>query len=109
MVVFFIAVYFLLTKYFPDVTINKYDSLAAVEEQKAIENGWIPKNIPSSAYDIVETHDIETNTTVGKFSYQEEDEESFFSQLSLEGEVYVAEGFLFKVDKEANLVKFKNK
>jgi len=109
MVIFFIAVYFMLSKSFPDVTINKYDSLAAVQEQKAIENGWVPSNLPASAYDIAETHDIESHIVVGKFSYKEEDEESFFSQLTSEGEVYEGEGFLFKVDKEANLVKFKNK
>jgi len=109
MLIFFIAVYFVLTKFFPNVEINKYDSLATVQNQKAMENGLIPKNLPATAYDIVETHDIETHTVLGKFSYKEEDEKSFLSDLKAEGEVYEAEGFLFKVDKEANLVDFKSK
>ncbi len=107
--IFFIAVYFVLTKFFPDVEINKYDSLATVQEQKAIEKGWIPKNIPVTAYDIVETHDMDTNVVLGKFSYKEQDEESFLSALKAEGEVFKSGDFLFKVDKEANLVNFKNK
>ena len=106
-VVFFIAVYFVLTKYFPDIEINKYDSLATVQEQGVIEKGWIPKNLPASAYDIVETHD--TDTAFGKFSYKEEDEESFLADLKAVEEIYEGEGFLFKVDKEANLVNFKSK
>jgi hypothetical protein len=108
-VVFFIAVYFVLTKFFPNVEINKYDSLATVEEQKAIENGWVPKNIPASAYDIVETHDMETQVVLGKFSYKEKDEKSFLDALKAEGEVYEGEKFLFKVDKEINLVNFKSR
>jgi len=108
-VIFFIAVYFVLTKFFPDVEINKYDSLATVQEQKAIEKGWIPKNLPATAYDIVETHDIDTNVVLGKFSYKEEDEKRFLADLKAEGEIFKSENFLFKVDKESNLVNFKSK
>jgi len=108
-VIFFIAVYFILTQFFPNVEINKYDSLATVQERKAIENGLVPKNIPASAYDIVETHDIETHTVLGKFSYKEQDEKSFLADLKVENEVYEGKDFLFKVDKEVNLVNFKSK
>ena len=108
-VIFFIAVYFALTKFFPDVEINKYDSLATVQKQEAIKKGWIPTNLPATAYKIVETHDIDTQVVLGKFSYKEQDEESFLSALKAEGEVYEGEGFLFKVDKEANIVNFKSK
>jgi len=106
---FFVAVYFLLINYFPNVEINKYDSVEAVHERKGIENGWIPKNLPLSAYDIAETHDTKSNTVVGKFSYAQKDEKSFLAGLKESNEVYEAEGFLFKVDKEKNMVDFRNK
>jgi hypothetical protein len=48
------------------------------------------------------------HTTFGKFSYKEEDEEAFLAGLKpLDEVIYTAEDFLFKVDKEANLVNFK--
>ena len=107
-VVFFVGVYFLLTKFFPNVEINRYDSLETVNTQKAIEHGWIPQNLPLSAYDIAETHELDSSTIVGKFSYREEDEKSFLAGLKESNEVYEAEGFLFKIDKKLNLVHFRN-
>ena len=107
-VVFFVGVYFLLTKFFPNVEINRYDSLETVKTQGAIESGWIPKNLPASAYDIAETHEIDNTTVVGKFSYREEDEKSFLAGLKESNGVYEAEGFLFKVDSTNNLVNFRN-
>ena len=107
-VVFFLGVYFLLTKYFPNIEINKYDSIASVKEKKAMEGGWIPKNLPLSAYDIAETHDLDSNVQVGKFSYKEKDEVDFLAGLKKLNNVYEAEGFLFKVNTELNLVNFRN-
>ena len=56
-----------------------------------------------------QSHGIDTNVVLGKFSYKEEDEKHFLADLKAEGEVFKAEGFLFKVDKEANLINFKSK
>jgi len=108
LLVFFIGVYFLLTNYFSAVEINKYDSVDTVKEQKAIQSGWIPKNIPPSAYDIAETHDLDRNLIVGKFSYKEHDENTFLAGLKKSNDIYEGEGFLFKVDKELNVVNFRN-
>ena len=107
-VVFFIGVYFLLTSYFPEVQINKYDSIETAKEQQAIQKGWIPKNLPPSAYDIVETHDLDSNTILGKFFYRESDEEGLLAGLKESNGTYIKEGFLFKVDKKLNLVNFRN-
>ena len=103
------AFYFLLTSYFSDTQINKYDSIAAVQDNKAMQKGWIPKILPASAYDIVETHDIDTNENFGKFSYKEPDEASFLAQLSENNDTYSNENFLFKINKEKNEVRFRNK
>ena len=108
MLLFFVAVYFVLTHYFANVEINKYDSLETVKKQHAMQNGWIPKNLPLSAYDIAETHEANSNTIVGKFSYKERDEAKFLEGLKESNEIYKSEAFLFKVDKALNLVHFRN-
>ena len=105
----FLAIYLVLTSYFPNTEINKYDSLETVQAEKVIEKGWIPKILPASAYNIVESHDIDTNTVFGKFSYKERDEVEFLSKLKESNETYVGENFLFKIDKEKNRVNFRNK
>lgn len=105
----FIGIYFLLTHYFGDTQINKYDSLESVQKDTAIQRGWIPKILPASAYDIVETHDIDTNQNFGKFKYKEEDEAAFLAQLSEDNDTYSNERFLFKINKEKNEVRFRNK
>jgi hypothetical protein len=108
-VLFFVGFYLLLTNYYSDVQINKYDSIEAVKEQKAMEHGWIPKNLPPSAYDIAETHDIDSNIIVGKFSYKERDEATFLEGLTESNQTYIGKEFLFKIDKELNFVNFRNR
>ena len=108
-VVVIMAIYLLLTSYFPNVEINRYDSIKAVQENGAIDRGWIPKELPLSAYDIVETHDLDKNRVFGKFSYKEEDEKEFLSKLKVSDEVYEGEKFLFKIDREKNIVNFRNR
>lgn len=105
-------VYFLLSSFLPEVQINKYEDLEVVKEQAAIQKGWIPAILPSSAFDIVETHDIDTNTILGSFSYKEKDEEKFLQNLIIINDTDNTmewEKFLFKVDTELNKVKFINK
>jgi len=109
---FFTGIYFLLNAYFSDVGIYKYPDLAAVKEDKAIEKGWVPALLPSTAYDIEETHDIDTNQLFGRFYYKEQDEKALLSQLTPIPEsngTYVWEEFLFKVDTDNNRVKYRNK
>lgn len=106
------SVYFLLSSFLPEVQINKYEDLEVVKEQAAIQKGWIPAILPSSAFDIVETHDIDTNTILGSFSYKEKDEEKFLQNLIIVNDTNNTlewEKFLFRVDTELNKVKFMNK
>ncbi len=105
-------VYFLLSSFFVDVQINKYEDLEVVKEQTAIQRGWIPAILPNSAFDIVETHDIDTNVILGSFSYKEKDEEKFLQKLTILNDADNTmewEKFLFRVDTELNKVKFMNK
>ena len=105
----FLTIYLVLTSYFPNTEINRYDSLETVQTKKVIEKGWIPKILPASAYDIVETHDVDSHKVFGEFSYKESDEEEFLSKLKESNETYEGESFLFKIDKEKNRVNFRNK
>lgn len=111
-VFFFILVFFLINYAFEDMQISKYENLEEVKNNAAIQGGWIPAILPESAYSIVETHDLDTHTIFGSFNYKEEDEESFIQNLTdLNDTDHTSQwgNFLFKVDKELNSVKFRNK
>jgi len=105
-------VYLLFSAFFLDVQINKYTDLAAVKDQQAIQKGWVPSILPKSAYEITETHDLDKNTLFGSFKYKEEDETAFLTHLfpvNDEKKTMYWEDFLFRVDKEKNIVKYRNR
>ena len=109
---FFLALYFIISHYYGDTQINKYKDKVVVQEQKAIEKGWVPAILPDSAYEITETHDIDKNELFGSFYYKQKDEDTFMSMLKPvvdSNGTYVWDSFLFKVDKEKKHVKFRNK
>ncbi len=112
MLVMTVSLFLLLSYFVEDVQINKYKDMATVQEEKTIEHGWIPGILPKSAYDIVETHNIDTNTVFGTFKYKEQDEVSFMQHLTGlndDNQTMLWGGFLFRVNKEENYVKFRNK
>ena len=109
---FFVLFYFVLTNYYTDVQINKYKDIQVVKENQVIEKGWIPAILPESAYDIVETHDLDTNTVLGSFYYKEKDEAGLMKHLSVKEDTNNTlewGNFLFKIDKKFNYVKYRNK
>ena len=109
---FTILIFLLINQNFEDMQISKYEGLEEVKNNKAIHGGWIPAILPESAYDIVESHDLDTNTIFGSFKYKEKDEETFIQNLTgLNGIDDMLEwgNFLFKVDKNLNQVHFRNK
>ena len=109
---FSILIFLLINHTFEDMQISKYESLEEVKNNTAIQGGWIPAILPESAYDIVESHDLDTNTIFGSFKYKEKDEEIFMQNLTgLNDADHMLEwgNFLFKVDKKLNQVKFRNK
>ena len=112
MILFVIIIYFTLKQYFGDVQINKYDSKSVVKQEQAIEHGWVPGIIPDSAFEITETHDIDTNEIFGNFKYKQEDEEKFMKAITLlpnSNDTYTEGQFLFKINTEKNFVQFRNK
>jgi len=109
--VFAVLVFLMLWTNFDDMQINKYPSLTEVKEDTAIQKGWIPSNIPDSAYNIAETHDIDTNELFGSFNYKESDEAKFMKTLITkdENKTFTFANYLFKVDTSKNMVHYRNK
>ena len=107
-----VTIYLLFSIFIPDVTINRYEDYQTVQEQQVIEKGWVPGILPPSAYEIAETHDPDNHDILGMFKYKEADEAELFSKLTDTHEqngTLEWEGFLFHIDKEKNLVKYRNK
>ena len=48
---------------------NKYQNYEEIIEHAGIERGWIPKFIPTSAVNINEKHDLDTNEIILKFNF----------------------------------------
>ena len=106
-----VSIYFLFSYFVKDVTINRYEDYQTVQEQNATEQGWVPALLPASAYDIAETHDMKKHEIFGLFHYKEPDEAALLSQLTVTKEDNQTMGwgdFLFHVDREKNIVKYRN-
>ena len=80
---FFVLGYVVFTQRYSDVQINKYEDIEVVKENKAIQKGWVPAILPNSAYNITETHDLDSNTLLGSFNYKEQDEAGFMKHLTV--------------------------
>jgi len=109
---FLILIFLLINQSFEDMQISKYESIEEVKKNTAIKGGWIPAILPNSSYDIVESHDLDTNTIFGSFKYKDEDEETFMqnlTDLNSADDMLEWENFIFKVDKNLNRVKFRNR
>ena len=109
---FFTAVFFMLRSYFSDTIINKYPDVQSVKENSAVEKGWVPGLLPETAYNIEETHDIEKNQLFGRFYYKEADEAFILKKLTPVpdmNQTYQWGNFLFRIDKEKNEVRYRNK
>ena len=107
-----VVIYLLFSTLISDVVINKYDTLQAAQEQSATKNGWLPAILPASAYDIAESHDTKKQDIFGLFHYKEADEAAFLSRLTPSKEynqTMVWGDFLFHIDKEKNIVKYRNR
>jgi len=111
-IVIAVTMYLLLSTFVGNATINRYEDLQTVHDQQAIAKGWIPAILPPSAYEIAETHDNDKNEIFGVFKYKEADEATLLSKLTDLHEQNGTMGwknFLFHIDREKNLVKYRNK
>ena len=109
---FFVLGYVIFTARYSDAQINKYEDIEVVKENQAIQKGWVPSIIPDSAYEITETHNLDTNELFGNFKYKEQDEAALMEHLTVKQNMDKTlewGDFLFRVDKELNYVQYRNK
>ncbi len=105
------SLYLLLSAFVKDITVNQYKDLAAAKDQQAIKQGWVPGIVPASAYDIKEVHGRDAGGIFGEFRYKESDEPALVAHLVplKDGNGTMEWGaFLFRVDTQKNLVKYRN-
>ncbi len=109
---FLVLGYVVFIQRYSDVQINKYEDIEVVKENKAIQQGWVPAILPESAYEITETHNLDTNTLFGNFKYKEQDEAGLMEHLTVKQDMDKTlewGDFIFRVDKELNYVQYRNK
>lgn len=51
------------------VATNKYQNYQQVVSEGAFDQGWIPEFLPTSAFNILEKYDLDTNEIILKFSF----------------------------------------
>jgi len=107
-----VAVYMAFSYFTDGIVLNKYTDIQVAKEQKAIANGWIPEILPASAKDIIETHDTKSGDSFGACNYTQKDEDAFLSKLTQkkdDNRTFIWGKFLFRIDKEKNRIKFRNR
>ena len=92
-----------------DYYINTYNNKEEVLFDKAIKRGWIPKNLPNSAYQIREEHNIDTNFVKGCFYYSDIDEEVFLETFTIYNNQFFFNDYRFDIDIKNNYVCYTNK
>ncbi len=106
--VLILIISYVLTKIYSDIQTNTYKDKKAVLNDNAIQRGWIPQILPDSAFQIIETHNLDTNKVNGSFQYREKDENTFMNKLENLNGQYTWEEFQFTIDKTNNKVEFKD-
>lgn len=51
------------------VVTNKYQNYQQVVSEGAFDKGWIPEFLPTSAFNILEKYDLDTNEIILKFNF----------------------------------------
>lgn len=92
-----------------DIETNYYLNKEAVLDDNAIQRGWIPNILPLNAYEISETHNIDTNEFHGRFKYLEKEEQSFLNNFKSTKNKLTWKYFKIIIDKKNNIVIFSSK
>ena len=58
-----------------------YATAAAARADGGVFRGWLPDELPDSAFSISESHNLDTNTGEGSFSFAAADADSFRAKL----------------------------
>ncbi|WP_052356528.1 hypothetical protein [Faecalimicrobium dakarense] len=74
------SAYYFLGNFFNDVSSSKFSSYQ--DAKTTIEQGWVPANMPSTAKEIYEVHNLDTNIGNGTFKLSESEAKKFISTLN---------------------------
>jgi len=66
---------------FNPITSSSYNDYTELVESQIIDKGWVPEFIPKSARNIVEEHNIETNTGFIEFTFSLSDKENLLTHF----------------------------
>lgn len=72
--------YYFLGNFFNDTSSSEFDNYQ--DAKTIMEQGWIPSHIPSTATDIYEVHNIDTNIGNGIFKLSKDEAKKFSSTLN---------------------------
>ena len=75
----------------PDIQSSHYANLAAASQSGIIERGWVPELLPTGSTDILETHNLDTNTGTGTFRFPSADLVAFKDQARQQASAEVKE------------------
>jgi len=62
---------------------NKYATYADAQASGAFRQGWVPKDIPASSYDLQEKHNIDVNWCYGSFRFPVADAEAWSAKIEV--------------------------
>jgi hypothetical protein len=62
---------------FVETSTNQYSNYKEAVADGALQRGWLPRNLPDSAHNIVETHNSDTNELWAKFQLDQADINGF--------------------------------
>ena len=64
-----------------DTVRTSYRTAADARADGAVLRGWLPQELPNSAFAIAESHDLDLNTGNGSFRFEDKDADSFRAKL----------------------------
>lgn len=72
---------------FVETATNHYSNYGEAAEDGALQRGWLPRNLPGSAHNIVETHNIDTNELWAKFQLDQADIDRFLRHCAKSADI----------------------
>jgi hypothetical protein len=75
----------------PDLKYSHHANLAAARKAGVIDSGWVPELLPTGSTDILETHNLDTNTGTGTFRFPSADLVAFKDQARQQASAEVKE------------------
>ena len=75
----------------PDLKYSHHANLAAARKAGVIDRGWVPELLPAGSTDILETHNLDTNTGTGTFRFPSADLVAFKDQARQQASAEVKE------------------